>query len=82
MYKKSTLTAQQRVALVLRLLSKEEPAVQLARRAEVSEQTFWMNGYTSTNAAITTRGHKQSLPATPPLGYSWIWPCCRRPRPG
>lgn len=27
-----------------------------------------MNGYTSANAAITTHGHKQSLPATPPLG--------------
>ncbi len=27
-----------------------------------------MNGYTSANAAITVHGHKQSLPATPPLG--------------
>ena len=41
MGKKSTLSAQQRVALVLRLLSKEEPAVQLARRAGVSEQTLY-----------------------------------------
>jgi glycerol-1-phosphate dehydrogenase [NAD(P)+] len=27
-----------------------------------------MNGYTSMNAAITVDGHKQSLPAAPPLG--------------
>jgi glycerol-1-phosphate dehydrogenase [NAD(P)+] len=27
-----------------------------------------MNGYTSMNAAITVEGHKQSLPAAPPLG--------------
>ena len=27
-----------------------------------------MNGYTSANAAITVDGHKQSLPAAPPLG--------------
>ena len=37
--KKSTLTAEQRSQLVLRLLSKEEPAAQIARRAGISEQT-------------------------------------------
>ena len=41
MAKKSTLTAQQRTELVLRLLSKEEPAAQIARRAGVSEQTLY-----------------------------------------
>ena len=33
MGKKSTLTAEQRTQLVLRLLGKEEPAAQIARRA-------------------------------------------------
>lgn len=41
MGKKSELTAEQRVQLVLRLLSKEEPAVQIARRAGISEQTLY-----------------------------------------
>ena len=41
MAKKSTLSAEQRVQLVLRMLSKEEPAVQIARRAGVSEQTLY-----------------------------------------
>ena len=40
MGKKSTLTAEQRTELVVRLLSKEEPAAQVARRAGVSEQTL------------------------------------------
>ena len=39
--KKSTLTAEQRSQLVLRLLSKEEPAAQIARRAGISEQTLY-----------------------------------------
>ena len=39
--KKSTLTAEQRTRLVLRLLSEEEPAAQVARRAGVSEQTLY-----------------------------------------
>ncbi|MFZ0258164.1 MAG: helix-turn-helix domain-containing protein [Gammaproteobacteria bacterium] len=44
MPKKSTLTADQRTQLVLRLLSKEEPATQIARRAGISEQSLyrWM----------------------------------------
>ena len=37
----STLNAEQRTQLVLRLLSKEEPAAQIARRAGVSEQTLY-----------------------------------------
>ena len=41
MGKKSTMSPQERVNVVLRLLSKEEPAVQIARRAEISEQTLY-----------------------------------------
>lgn len=41
MPKKSDLSAAERAQLVLRLLSKEEPAVQIARRAGVSEQTLY-----------------------------------------
>ena len=41
MPKKSKLTPEQRTQLVLRLLSKEEPAVQIARRAGISEQTLY-----------------------------------------
>ena len=41
MAKKSDLSAAERAQLVLRLLSKEEPAVQIARRAGVSEQTLY-----------------------------------------
>jgi len=41
MGKKSELNAEQRAKLVLRLLGKEEPAVQIARRAGISEQTLY-----------------------------------------
>ena len=41
MGKTSTLTAEQRSQLVLRLLGKQEPAAQIARRAGVSEQTLY-----------------------------------------
>jgi transposase len=41
MAKKSDLTVEQRTQLVLRLLSKEEPAAQIARRAGISEQTLY-----------------------------------------
>ena len=41
MGKKSELTVEQRTQLVLRLLSKEEPAAQIARRAGISEQTLY-----------------------------------------
>ena len=38
---KSKLTPEQRTQLVLRLLCKEEPAVQIARRAGISEQALY-----------------------------------------
>ena len=41
MAKKSELNADQRAQLVLRLLSKEEPAAQIARRAGISEQSLY-----------------------------------------
>jgi transposase len=41
MGKESELSAEQRVQLVLRLLSKEEPAAQIARRAGIAEQTLY-----------------------------------------
>jgi transposase len=41
MGKRSELNAAQRAQLVLRLLSQEEPAVQIARRAGISEQTLY-----------------------------------------
>lgn len=41
MGKKSTLSTEQRTQLVVRLLSKEEPATQIARRAGISEQTLY-----------------------------------------
>ena len=43
------MTPEQRSQLVLRLLSKEEPAVQVARRAGISEQTLyrWREEFTS-----------------------------------
>lgn len=41
MPKRSELSAAERAQMVLRLLSKEEPAVQIARRAGVSEQTLY-----------------------------------------
>ena len=41
MGRKSMLSAEQRAQLVLRLLSKEEPAAQIAPRAGISEQTVY-----------------------------------------
>lgn len=41
MGKKSTLSTEQRAQLVVRMLSKEEPAAQIARRAGISEQTLY-----------------------------------------
>lgn len=41
MGKKSALSPEQRAQLVVRLLSKEEPAAQIARRAGISEQTLY-----------------------------------------
>ncbi len=41
MGKKSSLTPEQRTQLVLQMLSKEEPAAQIARRAGIAEQTLY-----------------------------------------
>jgi len=41
MPKKTNLTPEQRTQLVLRLLSKEEPAAQIACRAGIAEQTLY-----------------------------------------
>lgn len=41
MGQKSKLSTEQRMQLVLRLLGKEEPAAQIARRAGISEQTLY-----------------------------------------
>jgi transposase-like protein len=65
MAKKSTLSAAERSQLVLRLLSKEEPAAQIARRAGVSEQTLyrWRDGFLSAGKqALAGRGadHEQA----------------------
>jgi transposase len=52
MSKKSSLGAAERTALVLRLLAKEEPAAQIARRAGVSETTFrWREQFIEGGAA-------------------------------
>ena len=59
MPKKSTLTPEQRMELVLRLLSKEEPVVQIARRAGISEQTLyrWRDEFLSAGRhALSGRG--------------------------
>ena len=63
MGKKSTLSAEQRAQIVLRLLSKEEPAVQVARRAGISEQTLyrWRDEFLSGGMqALSGRGGEQS----------------------
>ncbi len=63
MGKKSTLSAEQRAQIVLRLLSKEEPAVQIARRAGISEQTLyrWRDEFLSGGKqALSGRGGGQS----------------------
>ena len=41
MGKKSELSVEQRTQLVLRMLSKEEPAAQIARRAGIAEATLY-----------------------------------------
>ena len=41
MGQKSKLSAEQRMELVLQMLGKEAPAVQIARRAGISEQTLY-----------------------------------------
>jgi transposase-like protein len=67
MAKKSELTAEQRAQLVLRLLSKEEPAVQIARRAGISEQTLyrWRDEFLSAGKqALNGRGSKSEQAKT------------------
>jgi transposase-like protein len=59
MAKQSTLSAGERSQLVLRLLSKEEPAAQIARRAGVSEQSLyrWRDEFLSAGKqALAGRG--------------------------
>ena len=59
MPRKSMLTPEQRMQLVVRLLSKEEPAVQIARRAGISEQTLyrWRDEFLSAGKhALSGRG--------------------------
>ena len=59
MGKKSTLKPEERSQLVLRLLSKEEPAVQISRRAGISEQTLyrWRDDFISAGRhAMNGRG--------------------------
>lgn len=53
MGRKSDLTVEQRRQLVLKLLSKEEPGAQIARRAGISEQTLyrWRDEFLSGGAA-------------------------------
>ena len=57
MGQKSKLSTEQRMQLVLRMLSKEKPAAQIARRAGVAEQTLhrWRDEF--------MQGGKQALDA-------------------
>lgn len=59
MGKKSNLSPEQRTQLVLRMLSKEEPAAQIARRAGIAEQTLyrWRDEFTAAGKhAMNGRG--------------------------
>ena len=59
MGKASTLTAEQRTQLVLRLMSKEEPPAHIARRAGVSEQALsrWRDEFVAAGKqAMTGQG--------------------------
>lgn len=62
MGKRSTLSPDQRSQLVLRLLSKEEPAVRIARRAGISEQTLyrWRDQFISAGKQATNGRGVQS----------------------
>lgn len=65
MGRKSELTVEQRTQLVLRLLSKEEPAAQIARRAGISEQTLyrWRDEFLQGGAAALSGRGKRDLEA-------------------
>ena len=67
--KKSTLTAEQRSQLVLRLLSKEEPAAQIARRAGILEQTLyrWREEFIGAHPRIGERGFRARRTKTPKI---------------
>ena len=59
MGQKSKLSTEQRTQLVLRLLNKEEPATQIARRAGIAEQTLyrWRDEFiTGGKQALNARG--------------------------
>ena len=59
MGRKSELTPEQRTQLVLKLLSKEEPGAQIARRAGISEPTLyrWRDEFLRGGAAgLSARG--------------------------
>ena len=61
MGQKSNLSTEQRVQLVVRLLSKEEPAAQIARRAGIAEQTLyrWRDEFINGGKqALNARGTK------------------------
>ena len=61
MGRKSRLGTEERMQLVLRLLSKEEPAAQIARRAGISEQTLyrWRDDFINGGKqALNARGTK------------------------
>ena len=67
MGKKSALSTEQRSQLVIRLLSKEEPASQIARRAGVSEQTLyrWRDDFLDGGKqALSGRGTKSAQART------------------
>lgn len=64
MPKKLELSVEERAQLVLRLLSKEEPVAQIARRAGVSEQTLyrWREEFISAGKqALNGRGADATL---------------------
>jgi transposase-like protein len=58
MPKRSELSVEQRREAVLALLRREEPAVQLARRFGISEQTLyrWRDDFLSAGEAALARG--------------------------
>jgi transposase len=65
MGKESELSAEQRVQLVLRLLSKEEPAAQIARRAGIAEQTLyrWRDEFISAGKRALNGGEIEATQA-------------------
>ena len=57
MGKKSELSVEQRTQLVVRMLSKEEPAAQIARRAGIAEATLyrWRDEFIGTGSRASRR---------------------------